>query len=107
MKIMKFYNIEFTQVFVDKVNEISDYIYRFYFNKESSLKVYNNIYKEVFWLRILPHRYPVFNKIYRVLNISKKYKVIFKIDEENEKVVILRIYSRFENLEEKYFFEDF
>lgn len=105
MKIMKFYDIEFTQVFVDKVNEISNYIYKFYFNKESSVKIYNKIYKEVFWLKILPHRYPIFNKHYRVLNISWKYKIIFKIDEEMQKVVILRIYSRFENVEENYFFE--
>lgn len=102
---MKEYKITFKREFREKVNEISDYIYRFYFNKEASIKFYNDIYQKVFSLKIFPYRFPIFNKNYRILNISKKYKIIYKIDEENDKVVILRIYSRFENLEEKYFSE--
>lgn len=43
---MKEYNIEITKEFIYKINEISDYIYRFYFNKEASIKFYNDIYQK-------------------------------------------------------------
>jgi lipocalin len=57
------------------------------------------IYKEIFSLKIFPNRCPQFNEKYRVLTINKRYRVFFIVSEENQKVIISRIFASFENYE--------
>lgn len=87
------YNIEIKDNVRKKINDISNYIYRFSFSKESSKKVYNKIYEWIFSLKIFPNRFPEFNSKYRVLTINKKYRVFYKIDEENQTIIVSSIFS--------------
>jgi len=96
------YNIDIKDSIRERINEISNYIYKFTFSIESTKKVYNHIYKEIFSLKIFPNRYPKFNNEFRVLTISKKYRVFFKVDEENMIVEVSRIFFSSEDYFEKF-----
>ncbi len=100
---MKIYEVEIKNETREKINEISKYIYRTSFSKEIAYKNYDMIYKEIFSLKIFPYRFPMFNENYRVFTIDKKYRVFYKIDEEQEKIIVARIFSSYEN----YYTEDF
>ena len=96
------YNIEIKDLVREKINDISNSIYRFSFSKESSKKVYNQIYKEIFSLKIFPNRFPEFNKNFRVLTINKKYRVFFRVDDENMNVIVSRIFYSSEDYSDKF-----
>ncbi len=96
---MKIYEVEIKNETREKINEISNYIYRFSFSKEIAYKNYDMIYREIFSLKIFPERFPKFNETYRVFTINKKYRVFYKIEEEKNKVVVSRIFSSYEDYE--------
>jgi plasmid stabilization system protein ParE len=91
------YEIKIKEEVREKINDISDYIYRFSFSKEIAIRTYNQIYKEIFSLKIFPNRYPKFNEKYRVLTINKRYRVFFIVDDDNMNITISRIFSSSEN----------
>lgn len=99
---MKNYNIEIKDSVHDYIWELWEYIFRHSFDFETSKIVMENIYKEIFSLKIFPNRYPVFNDKYRVLTIDWKYRVFFIVDEENLNVIISRIFLSYENYLHKF-----
>lgn len=98
-KAMKIYDIKIKDVVRRKVNDISNYIYRFSFSKDIVQKNYNMIFKEIFSLKIFPERFPKFNENYRVLTIKKRYRVLYKI--EKDTIVVSSIFSSYENYDEE------
>jgi hypothetical protein len=96
------YEIEIKNLVREKINEISDYIYRFSFSKDIAKNTYNEIYKEIFTLKIFPNRYPCFNSKYRVLTINNNYRVFYKVNETKKVVIVSRIFSSYENYETKF-----
>lgn len=98
---MKIYNVEIKDSVRIRINEISDYIFRFSFSKESTKKIYDNIYKDIFSLKIFPNRFPKFDEKYRVLTIDKKYRVFFIVDEKSLNIIVSRIFLSYENYIER------
>jgi len=99
---MKIYKIDIKNNVHEFIWELWEYIFRNTFNFTSSKKIVDEIYKEIFSLKIFPNRYTKFNNKYRVLTINKKYRVFYFVDEENMNVIISRIFSSHENYIEKY-----
>ncbi|MDP2396495.1 MAG: hypothetical protein Q8M44_06645 [bacterium] len=67
------------------------------FDFENSKTIMNNIYKDIFSLKIFPNRFPSFNDKFRVMTINKKYRVFFVVDEENTTIIDSRIFFSSEN----------
>ncbi|MDP3381234.1 MAG: type II toxin-antitoxin system RelE/ParE family toxin [bacterium] len=67
------------------------------FDFENSKTIMNNIYKDIFSLKIFPNRFPSFNDKFRVMTINKKYRVFFVVDEENTTIIVSRIFFSSEN----------
>ena len=86
------YNIVIKESVREKINEISKYIYQISFDVNASTKVYNYIFQEIFWLKVFPNRNPKFNNIFRVLTISKKYRIFYKVDEKQKIVFVSNIF---------------
>lgn len=100
--MLKIYKVEIKDSVRETINEISEYIYRFSFSRESSRKVYDEIYKKIFSLKIFPKKYSKFNEKYRVITIDKKYRVFFKVDEEKEIVFVSAIFYSKEDYSYKF-----
>jgi len=96
------YNIEIKEWVRNKINNLSDYIYRFSFSKESAKKIYDEIFKDIISLKIFPKRYPKFNEKYRVLTIDKKYRIFFIVDDNKKSVIISRFFSSYQNYMTKF-----
>jgi len=94
---MKLYNIIIKDNVHDFIWDLWKYIFRFSFNYSTSKKITDHIYKEIFSLKIFPNRFPEFNNEFRVLTISKKYRVFFKVDEKNMNIIVSKIFSSSEN----------
>ncbi len=94
---MKIYKIKIKDNVHEFIWELGEYIFRHSFNFYTSKKIIDQIYKDIFSLKIFPNRYQEFNKTYRVLTINKKYRVFFIVDEKNMNVVISKIFSSTEN----------
>lgn len=86
-----FYKIEIPKVVENDISELSDYIYRFSYDKEIARKVYDELYKSIFSLDFLPNRYQKYIWEYRRIIVKWSYKIYYKIDEINSKVIIIRI----------------
>ena len=94
---MKLYNIRISDNVHNFIWDLWEYIFRFSFSYEKSKKVTDNIYKEIFSLKIFPNRFPEFDNKFRVLTINKKYRVFFKVDEDIMNVVVSKIFSSSED----------
>jgi plasmid stabilization system protein ParE len=97
---MQIYNLEIKDSVHDFIWEIWEYIFRHSFNFNSSEKIINLIYKEIFSLKIFPYRCHDFNEIYKVLTINKRYRVFYRVLEEQKTVIISRIFASWENYPE-------
>lgn len=86
-----FYKIVIRDVVHIDINELSDYIYRFSFNQEIAKKIYDDLYKAIFSLEFLPYRFEKYIWEYRRIIVQWSYKIFYKIDEENKKVIITRV----------------
>lgn len=87
-----FYKVEIPEAVKKDIFNISDYIFRFSFSEEISTRVYNDIYKAIFSLDFLPYRYEsIFNGFRRMI-INWNYKVYYIVEEENKKVIIVRVF---------------
>jgi len=94
---MKIYKIEIKDNVHEFIWELGEYIFKNSFSFEISNNIIDNIYKDIFSLKVFPNRFPEFNNNYRVLTINKKYRVFYIVDEENMKVIISRIFASVEN----------
>jgi len=94
---MKIYKIEIKDNVHEFIWELGEYIFKNSFSFEISKNIIDNIYKDIFSLKVFPNRFPEFNNNYRVLTIDKKYRVFYIVDEENMKVIISRIFASVEN----------
>lgn len=94
---MEIYKVDIKDNVHEFIWELAEYIFRHSFSFDISKKVMDEIYKDIFSLKIFPNRYPKFNEKYRVLTINKKYRVFFRVDEENINVIVSRIFSSYEN----------
>ena len=94
---MEIYKVNIKDNVHEFIWELGEYIFRHSFSFDISKKVMDEIYKEIFSLKIFPNRYPDFNEKYRVLTINKKYRVFFLVDEDNMTVIVSRIFSSFED----------
>ncbi len=74
------------------IEDLSDYVFRHSFDLEIAKKVSNRLYEAIFSLRIFPSRFEKYIKDYRRMILDWKYKIIYKIEEEKKKVVIVRIF---------------
>lgn len=103
LKVMKIYSIDIKDEVHEFIYDYSDYVFRFSFNRELSLKIFNRFYEKIFSLKIFPNRFPMFNQKYRVFTIDKKFRVFYQVDDENKKVIINQIFSSYENYDERFF----
>lgn len=94
---MKIYNIKIRDSVHEFVWDLWEYIFRMSFDFENSKTIMNNIYKDIFSLKIFPNRFPSFNDKFRVMTINKKYRVFFVVDEENTTIIVSRIFFSSEN----------
>lgn len=86
-----FYDIEIPECVENDIAQLSDYIYRFSFSKEISKQVYNELYKTIFSLEFLPYRFEIYAWDYRRVIVKWSYKIFYRIDEHNKKVIIIRV----------------
>jgi hypothetical protein len=52
-----FYKIEIPVIVEKDIEELTEYIFRFSYDKEISMKIYNELYKAIFSLEFMPRRY--------------------------------------------------
>jgi hypothetical protein len=55
-------------------------------------KVYDDLYASIFSLEFLPNRYEKYFGDYRRVIINGSYKMIYRVVEEEKKVIIIRIF---------------
>ncbi len=96
-----FYKIVIRDVVHEDIYELSEYIFRFSFSKEISKKIYDDLYTNIFSLNFMPNRYQVYFWEYRRIIVNWSYKIIYKVEEKNKKVIIIRVF-RTENSQENY-----
>ncbi|MDQ7008777.1 MAG: type II toxin-antitoxin system RelE/ParE family toxin [Candidatus Gracilibacteria bacterium] len=95
-----FYNIELKDQAKKDIFELTDYIFRFSFSKDISDKIYDEIYKKIFSLEFFPEKFQKVLGDYRVALVKKTYRIFYRIEEENKKVIIIRIIRTDQNIEE-------
>lgn len=86
-----FYKIVIRDQVHKDIFELSDYIYRFSFSREIATKVYDDLYSAIFSLNFLPYRFEKYLTEYRRIIVDWNYKIIYKIEEENKKIIIIRV----------------
>jgi len=85
------YNVVIRDAVHDDIRELTDYIYRFSYDITISQKIYDDLYKAIFSLNFLPNRYEKYIWEYRRVIVQWSYKVIYKIEEQDKKVIIIRV----------------
>lgn len=93
------YEIEIPNIVHNNISELTDYIYRFSFDLNISRKIYDELYKSIFSLNFLPNRYEKYIWEYRRVIVKWSYRVIYRVDEENMKVIIIRIFRTEQNFD--------
>lgn len=87
-----FYNVVIRDAVHDDINDLSDYIFRFSFSREIAKKIYDDLYSNIFSLNFMPNRYEIYFWEYRRIIVKWSYKIIYKVDEKNKKVIIIRVF---------------
>lgn len=87
-----FYKIEIPNIVHEDIYELSEYVFRFSFSREISKKIYDDLYANIFSLDFMPNRYQVYFWEYRRIIVNWSYKIIYKVDEESKKVIIIRVF---------------
>jgi len=75
----------------DDIQELADYVFRMSFSKDISRKIYDNLYKRIFSLNFMPHRFEIYVWEYRRIVVDGSYKILYRVDEEKKKVIIVRV----------------
>lgn len=86
-----FYRIVIRDEVHDDIFELSDYIYRMSYDSFVSKKIYDDLYKAIFSLDFLPNRHEKYIWEYRRIIVNGSYRVFYRVDEENKKVIIIRV----------------
>jgi len=97
-----FYNIEIPKIVHKDIFELTRlYIFRLSYSIEISQKIYDNLYSAIFSLDFMPYRNEIYYWEYRRIIVNWNYKIIYKVNEEDKKVIIIRIFrvERMHNLD--------
>lgn len=86
-----FYKIVMRDAVHNDIFNLTEYIYRFSLSKQIANKVYNDLYSAIFSLNFLPNRFEKSIWEYRRLIVDWNYKIFYRVDEENKKVIIIRV----------------
>ena len=86
-----FYKIEIPWLVHKDIFDLSDYVFRISFSIEIAKKIYDDLYACIFSLDFMPNRYEIYFWEYRRIILKWSYKIIYRVDEENKKVIIIRI----------------
>lgn len=97
---MENYYIDISPDVDEDIFELTDYIFRFSFSKEIAKKIYNDIYNKIYSLNFMPYMYQKVLWEYRVALVKKTYRIFYRIDEKNKKVIIVRIIRTDQNIED-------
>ncbi len=84
----------------DDIYEFADYIFRFSFSESISKNISDVIYEKINWLNFMPHMYQKVLWEYRVALVKKTYRIFYRVEEENKKVIIVRVIRTDQNIEE-------
>ena len=85
------YNVEIPETIIIDINNLTEYIFKTSFSKVIAKKIYDELYKKIFSLNFMPEMYQKYLWEYRRVIVNWSYKIIYKIDEENKKVIIIRV----------------
>ena len=85
------YNIEISDNVRADINDLTDYIYRTSFSKIIAKKIHDELYRVIFSLNFMPEMYQKYLWEYRRVIVKWSYKIIYKIDEKNKKVIVVRV----------------
>jgi len=86
------YKIDLKLSAKEDLKNIKEYIFRMSFSIDTSNKIYNEIMANILTLKVFPSSYPIFKDDLRVLTVRKKYRVFYKINEENKEVKVYYIF---------------
>lgn len=94
------YKIEIPQIVHKDIGELSEYVFRISLSQNISRKIYDNLYSKIFALNFMPNRYEVHVWEYRRIIVDGNYKILYRVDEEKKKVIIIRVIrTEMENIE--------
>lgn len=88
---MMIYQIEIPNKVHNDIFELTDYIFKFSFDAVISKSISDMIYYAITSLRFMPYRFQQVLGDYRVVVVKGSYRVFYKIDETNKKVIITRV----------------
>ena len=94
------YTVDLKDEAKNDIFELTDYIFRFSFSRNISDKIYDEIYQKIFSLEFMPHMYQKVLWEYRVALVKKTYRIFYRIEEENNKVIIVRVIRTDQNIED-------
>ena len=86
-----FYKIEISDIVYSDIKELTDYLYSVSHSKILSDKLADELFKVIFSLNFMPEMYQKYLWEYRRVIVNGSYKIIYKIDEKNKKVIIIRV----------------
>ena len=92
----KMYKVEFTEDFVEELNEIYEYISQKLYANKAAIDLLTKTIDKIFELETYPEMYMKLKKIDKLKNIYHRmvvnnYVVLYTIDYENNKVYISHI----------------
>jgi len=86
-----FYKIEISDLVYSDIKELTDYLYYVSYSKILSDKLADELFRIIFSLNFMPEMYQKYLWEYRRVIVKWSYKIIYKIEEENKKVIIIRV----------------
>jgi plasmid stabilization system protein ParE len=97
---MQNYYIEISPDVDNDIIELTDYIYRMSFSENIAWNLYNELYAKIYSLSFMPEMYQKVLWEYRVALVKKTYRIFYRVEEENKKVIIVRIIRTDQNIED-------
>lgn len=89
---MDYYQVKIRTAVHNDIESFSDYIFRHSFSREIANKISTKIYQTIFSLAFMPYRFEEYIEWYRRVILDWKYKIIYRVEEKNKKVIIIRIF---------------
>ena len=85
------YKVEISDLVYLDIKELTDYLYSVSYSKVLSDKLADELFRVIFSLNFMPQMYQEYLWEYRRVIVKWSYKIIYKIDEENKKVIVVRV----------------
>lgn len=85
------YKIEISDLVYNDIKNLTDYLYFVSYSKILSDKLADELFRVIFSLNFMPQMYQKYLWEYRRVIVKWSYKIIYKIDEKNKKVIIIRV----------------